>query len=193
MTKRRREKKQLMAKNEPVVLELASLPRDQAGPFLLLGLDKTADKEKMESNWADRVRRARKGHLKVALEEVNWARNMLADVEGRLRADSASLNVELSDGLLARLATRFAVDGDRGEIRWQPLERDWPVPDYVPPLAAPDVREIASSVDLPEVTDDLPAVRALLEALAAAPLDPWALDLPDPGRPEPDPAEDLSR
>jgi hypothetical protein len=182
-----------MAKNEPVVLELASLPREQAGPFLLLGLDKTADKEKMESNWADRVRRARKGQLKIALEEVNWARNMLADVEGRLRADSASLNVELSDGLLARLAARFAVDGDRSEIRWQPLERDWPVPEYVPPLAAPDVREIAGSVDLPEVTDDLPAVRALLEALAAAPLDPWALDLPEPGRPEPDPAEDLSR
>ena len=50
-----------MAKNgEPVVLELASLPREQTGPFLLLGLDKTADKEKMEARWADRVRWARK-------------------------------------------------------------------------------------------------------------------------------------
>ena len=29
-----------MAKNEPVVLELATLPREQVGPFLLLGLDK---------------------------------------------------------------------------------------------------------------------------------------------------------
>ena len=28
---------------EPVVLELAPLPREQVGPFLLLGLDKDAD------------------------------------------------------------------------------------------------------------------------------------------------------
>ena len=33
--------------------ELASLPREQVGPFLLLGLDKTADKEQIEANWAD--------------------------------------------------------------------------------------------------------------------------------------------
>jgi hypothetical protein len=163
------------------------------GPFLLLGLDKTADKEKMESNWADRIRQARKGQLKVALEDVNWARNMLADLEGRLRSDSASLNVELSDGLLSNLAVRFAVGGDRGEIHWRPLERDLPVNEYAPPVAAPDPREIVSAVVLPEVADDLPAVRALLEQLARAPLDPWALDLPGPETPRSGQAEELSR
>ena len=29
--------------SEPVVLDLAPLPREQIGPFLLLGLDKDAD------------------------------------------------------------------------------------------------------------------------------------------------------
>jgi hypothetical protein len=182
-----------MAKNEPVVLELASLPREQMGPFLLLGLDKSADKEKMESNWADRIRQARKGQLKVALEDVNWARNMLADLEGRLRSDSASLNVELSDGLLSNLAARFAVGGDRGEIRWKPLERDWPVNEYTPPVAAPDPREVVSAVVLPDVSDELPAVRSLLEQMALAPLDPWALELPGPENPNSDQAEELSR
>ena len=40
---------------EPIVLDLAPLPREQIGPFLLLGLDKDADKEQIEANWARRV------------------------------------------------------------------------------------------------------------------------------------------
>ena len=34
--------------NEPVVLELAPLPRDQIGPFLLLGLDKDAEPSEID-------------------------------------------------------------------------------------------------------------------------------------------------
>ena len=41
---------------DPVVLELATLSREQIGPYLLLGLDKSADKEQIDKNWADRVR-----------------------------------------------------------------------------------------------------------------------------------------
>ncbi len=37
-----------MAKNEPVVLELASLPRDQMGAFLILGLDKAGKTSLLE-------------------------------------------------------------------------------------------------------------------------------------------------
>ena len=38
-----------MAKHsEPVVLELAALPREQMGPFLLLGIDKSAGKSAIE-------------------------------------------------------------------------------------------------------------------------------------------------
>ena len=40
-----------MAKSsEPVVLDLAALPREQMGPFLMLGLDKTADKDAIEKH-----------------------------------------------------------------------------------------------------------------------------------------------
>lgn len=37
--------------SEPVVLELAPLPREQIGPFLLLGLEKDADREQIEASW----------------------------------------------------------------------------------------------------------------------------------------------
>jgi hypothetical protein len=180
-----------MPTNDPVVLELASLPREQAGPFLLLGLDKTADKDTMESHWADRVRRARKNQLKIPLEDVNWARNLLADVEGRLRADSASLNIELSDGLLAQLAGRFGVGGDFGDIRWRPLERPWPMSDEGSAIDLPDANELTAGLVLPEVPDELPAVRFLLEQLATAPLDPWSFELPEAGEPARPSAEEL--
>jgi hypothetical protein len=168
-----------MPRNDPVVLELASLAREQTGPFLLLGVDKTADKQTIEAHWADRVRWARKGQLKVPLEDVNWARNALADVEGRLRADCASLNLDLADSLLAALAARFGVGAPTG-LRWQPRDREAPPASSVPAAEVPDPVEVAASVVLPEVPDNLPGVRSLLEQLAAAPPDPWGFELPDP-------------
>ena len=53
----------------PIILELAPLPREQVGPFLLLGLEKTADKDVIEASWAKRVLWARKDQIKVALED----------------------------------------------------------------------------------------------------------------------------
>src|SRR5262245_27196963 len=78
----------------PIVLELAPMPREQVGPFLLLGLDKSADKDQIEANWAQRVIWARKNLIKVPLEDVNWAREFVNDAEKRIRADAASFNVD---------------------------------------------------------------------------------------------------
>ncbi len=89
---------------EPVVLELATLPREQVGPFLLLGLDKAADQKAIDAHWADRLKWARKGQSKVPLEDINWAREVLHDTERRIRADAASLNADTSDGVLAQFA-----------------------------------------------------------------------------------------
>src|SRR5579884_2182683 len=96
---------------EPVVLELAPLPREQIGPFLILGLDKDADKDQIEANWARRVIWARKNQTRLPLEDINWARETVNDPDKRLRADVTSLNADTSDGTLRRLAQRFGVGG----------------------------------------------------------------------------------
>src|SRR5215813_13672720 len=93
--------------HEPIVLELATLTREQVGPFLLLGLEKDAGKDQIEANWADRLKWARKGQIRVPLEDVNWARDVLGEAERRARLDAASLNVDTSDGLLHQLAGRY--------------------------------------------------------------------------------------
>jgi hypothetical protein len=160
---------------EPVVLELASLPREQVGPFLLLGLDKTADKEEIEAHWAERIKWARKGLAKVPLEDINWARDGLADLQRRLRADSASLNVDPADRPLDQLARRY---GGEGAPAWKPLDREKPLADYTPAADVPDVRQLAAGLRAPEAPQELPAVAALLERFAAGPLDPWAVERP---------------
>ncbi len=106
-----------MAKNEPVVLELAALPREQIGPFLLLGLSKDADKDQIDAQWADRIKMSRRQALKVPLEDVNWAREMLKEPDKRVRADAASLNSDTSDGTLRELARRYSgTAGDGGSV-----------------------------------------------------------------------------
>src|SRR5437899_5211457 len=85
---------------EPVVLELAPLPREQIGPFLLLGLEKDAGPEQVEANWAQRVIWSRKNQINVPLEDINWAREVINDPDKRIRADAATLNADTIDGTL---------------------------------------------------------------------------------------------
>src|SRR3712207_1889289 len=87
----------------PIKLELAPLPREQVGPFLLLGLEKTATPEQIEAHWAQRVIWARKKHIRVPLEDVNWAREVINDPERRVNADAANLNLDTVDGVLKQL------------------------------------------------------------------------------------------
>ena len=168
-----------MAKNpDPVVLELASLPREQAGPFLLLGLDKTADKEAVEANWADRVKWSRKGLLKVPLEDVNWARDALADKDRRVGFDAGSLNADTNEGYLAQLARRYGLRGGQATRMWQPLDVEKPLADYAPPADVPSPESVRASLSVPAVTEDYPAVPALLDSLVQQTPGPWALELP---------------
>jgi hypothetical protein len=165
------------SKHIPIVLELAALPREQVGPFLLLGVDKLADKEQIEACWAQRVIWARKGQSKVPLEDVNWAREALMDQGKRCRADAASLNVDTTTGVLRRLAQRHAGKTPPSP-GCAPLDVEKPLADYTPPAEIPDLRELRKSVVIPEVPQAFPAARPLLEQLLAEPLDPWNLDLP---------------
>jgi hypothetical protein len=168
-----------MAKtSEPIVLDLATLPREQLGPFLLLGLDKSADKDQIESHWATRLKWARKGLIKVSLEDVNWAKDVLNERDRRLRADAASFNTDLTDSSLGQLAYRYGVIGNRQGPTWQALDEEKDLAHYTPPADVPDKEEIRAALTVPDVPQAVPAVPALLERLAQAPLDPWAYELP---------------
>src|SRR2546421_691185 len=99
--------------NEPVLLELAPLPREQVGPFLLLGLEKDADREQIEAHWARRVIWARRNQLRVALQDIHWAREVLSDPDRRARAGAGSLHGDTADGGERRPARRYPPRGPR--------------------------------------------------------------------------------
>jgi hypothetical protein len=166
--------------NAPLILELAPLPRDQVGPFLLLGLPKDASKEQVEAHWAERVKAARKGQLTVPLEDVNWARESINDPDRRVMAVAATLNADTDEGFLRKLAERYHV----GAPAWTPVDVEKSLADYSPPADLPDAAEVRRGVTLPEVPPDLPAVARLLEQFLPESVDPWAVPL------APDPSED---
>jgi hypothetical protein len=168
-----------MAKHqEPVVLELAPLPREQIGPFLLLGLDKDADREQIEASWAQRVIWARKQQVRVALEDINWAREVINDPERRVRADASSLNADTSDGTLRRLGQHY---GGQGAPGWLPLDAEKSLADYTPAVEVPDIEAVRAAIVVPEVPEEVPAVAPLLRQFGEQSIDPWALVLPEPG------------
>jgi len=161
---------------DPIVLELAPLPREEVGPFLLLGLAKTADKEAIEANWAQRVIWSRKKLFRIPLEDVNWAREVINDPERRVRADVVGLNVDTAEGVLDRLAQRYGGGKGRGP-GWQPLDWEKPLADYSPATPVPDPDEVKSTIRVPDMPQDVLAVRRLLEQFLREPLDPWAISL----------------
>jgi len=161
----------------PVVLELAPLPREQMGPFLLLGVAKDADKDQIEAAWAARVIAARKNQVRLPLEDVNWAREVINDPERRLRADATSINCDTSEGTLQQLAERYGAAGPTPAIRWQPWDAEKPLADYSPPVEVPRPEEVRGGLQPPEVPRELPAVAWLVEQLVKEPLDPWNLPL----------------
>ena len=161
---------------EPVVLELAALPREQIGPFLLLGVDKDAGSEEIEAKWAQRVIGARKNQIRTALGDINWAREVISDLERRVRADLTSLNTDTADGILHRLAEEYEPPREGG-VKWQVLDSEKPVEHYVPGTEIPDVAELQQSIVLPELPEEVPAVLQLLRDFAEEPLDPWSLTI----------------
>jgi hypothetical protein len=163
---------------DPVVLELAPLPREQIGPFLILGLDKDAGKDEIEANWARRVIWARKSQVRIPLEDINWAREAVNDPERRPRCDAGSLNADTVDGTVRRLCARYAAgDEETPGPAWKPLDSEKDLRDYVPAVEVPDPEEVRAAIAVPDVPHDIPAAGRLLEQFRAAPLDPWAPDL----------------
>ncbi len=160
----------------PVVLQLAPLPRTQIGPFLLLGVDKDAAREVIEAHWAERVKWARRGIIKTALEDVNWAREMLSTTEQRLRADAVSLNVDTTAGTLKKLRQRFqGPPQDRPGAR--PLDAEKWLADYTPATPVPSLAEVRAAIHPPAPPREVPAVRVVLEDYVRTSVDPWQVQL----------------
>ena len=158
----------------PVVLQLAPLPRAQIGPFLLLGVDKDADREAIESAWAERVKLARRGLSKVSLEDFNWAREMLSGKEARLRADAIALNLDTTDGTLKKLKQHFQRQDVAG---CRPLDAEKWLAEHAPATPVPTLESIRAAIPVPQLPLEVPIVRVLLEQLAKEPLDPWQINL----------------
>jgi hypothetical protein len=142
----------------------------------LLGADKDADRETIEANWAQRLIWARKGLTRAALEDINWAREILGSYEQRVRSDAATLNVDTTDGVLKKLRDRF--QGRRpGDVAARPLDVEKWLAEYTPPTPVPPVAEARANVRVPELPPEVPAVRVVLEGYVRDRLDPWGVDL----------------
>jgi hypothetical protein len=148
------------------------------GPFLLLGVDKSASHKDIEEHWADRIKWARRSIIKVALEDINWARDVLNDEERRVKADASSLNADTTDGILKELATRYGLEGGQATRMWQPLDSEKALADYSPAVEVPDMLLVREAIHVPEIPEEMPAARMLLEQLTTSgPLDPWGIEL----------------
>lgn len=159
----------------PVLTELGPTPRANIGPFLLLGLDKNADKEAIEAGWAQRLIWARKGLIATPLEDINWARDMLGDRQRQWRADASTLNVDTVDRLLKQLEDQYQGKTKVGGC--QPIDVEKSLAGYNPPTPVPEIDEVRQALPVTEPPRDVPAVRAILEQFVRQPLDPWSVDI----------------
>jgi hypothetical protein len=164
-----------MQKDRKSGIELAPLPRERIGPFLLLGVAKDSDPEQIESRWAQCVLWARQGKTSIPLGDIHWAREVLRDPERRLLADAESLNSDLASRELKRLAEQYRLDST--VPAWTPID---PEPIASDAGAAPDPESVRPSIPAPEVPIELPGVARWLDEQSCTPLDPWSIALPDP-------------
>jgi hypothetical protein len=159
-----------MSKVKQPGIELAPLPRDRVGPFLILGVAKDADPDAIEKRWAQSVLWARQGKTQTPLGDVHWAREVLRDVEQRLSADVASLNTEIAGDELRRLASLVHLND--GRPAWPPID---PEPPPLRESDIPDPASVLAAAPEPDVPIELPGVARWLDEFARTPIDPWSI------------------
>jgi hypothetical protein len=160
----------------PVILDLAPLPRSQVGPFLILGVDKDASRDTIEASWAQRLIWARKNLTKTPLEDINWAREIMTDVDRRIRADATSLNVDTTDGVLKCLREKYQ-GKEQLPPGCRPLDIEKDLAAYQPPTPLPVLEEVRRSIPPPHIPREVPAVTLILEEFVRQPIDPWEVSL----------------
>jgi hypothetical protein len=162
---------------QPVVLDLAALPREQIGPFLLLGVDKDAGVEEIEAHWAQRLIWAKNNQVRNALEDVNWAKEMLSDRDRRVLADVVSMNPDTLSGELRQLLEKHG-PLEPEVPAWTPAEAPLPESAALPPELVPALESLRAGLPVPEIPLELPAVDRMLDQVVSEPLDPWEAYVP---------------
>lgn len=162
---------------EPLMLDIAALPREQIGPFLLLGVDKDADTKEIEAHWAQRLIWARAKQIRTPLEDINWAKEQLLDRERRVLADVTSFNADTSAGDLKQLLEKHG-PLEPEVPTWVPAEAPLPELPLLAPGAMPEVESLRASLALPDIPLVFPTVDRILLELTSAPIDPWSIELP---------------
>jgi len=158
--------------SEPMILDVAALPREQIGPYLILGVDKDATNAEIEAHWAQRLIWARTKQIRTPLEDVNWAKEVLLDRDRRVIADAISLNPDTASGELRQLLARHG-PLEPEVPTWAPREAPLPELPDPPPNLIPDMAAVRATLTTPEIPIELPAVARLLDEVRTAPLDPW--------------------
>jgi hypothetical protein len=156
--------------SDPVMVELAPLPRNQIGPYLILGVDKDATKEAVEAGWAQRLIWARRNQFSIALEDINWARDTLNDDHRRLQAAAVGLNVDTVAGTLKRLRQE-----QESRTGCRPIDVEKNLADYNLEVAIPALDELRRSIVVPQLPSDVPAVSLLVAQMVGEPIAPWEI------------------
>jgi hypothetical protein len=159
--------------HDPIVLEVAALPREQIGPFLILGVDKDATNAEIEAYWAQRLIWARAKLIRVPLEDVNWAKELLLDRDKRVLADVVSLNPDTASGEMRQLLEKHG-PLEPEVTTWEPQESRLPDLPEPPVNLIPDLESLRTQLAVPEIPLELPAIDRMFEELVAVPLDPWS-------------------
>ena len=92
----------------------------------------------------------------MPLEDVNWAREILKDIDKRIRADVAASTPTRPTACCSQLTERYGVAGGQGGPIWQPLDNEKPLADYMPPAEVPNAAEVRAALVVPETPEETP-------------------------------------
>jgi hypothetical protein len=148
------------------------MTREDAGPFLILGIDKDADAASIESQYQARLDLMRRGDIKWSESDLTWAREQLVDRDRRTVADADSWNADLASGDVRRLSRLYRTDSLIPG--WEPMD---PEPPAELPQANIDLDAIIAKMPTPAVPLELPAIARWLDRCSAIGLDPWGTDV----------------
>lgn len=149
------------------------IPRELAGPFIILGVDKDADDATIESHYHSQLTSIERGECNWSPDDLEWARCQLSEAKSRLSADLESLNADLASGEIHRLARLYRLDGS--PPGWEPIDPEPPAP--LPNIEDIDPVTLAANVAMPEFGVEIPAIDTWLQQFAAAVTDPWTMEL----------------